>query len=264
MEPNERKAMSFFRSYYEAACLITDQTDRADFYHAIFTYVFTGKEPTYITGTPLAMFKLVKPNLDSSLKKADAGSKGGKSGSRSKANDKQKGSKKEAKVKQDDSKQQAINDYMINDKGYINNPPIIPPEGEKKKTDFDLFWEAYPNKKGKGAARKAFENAIKKGVTSDVLIDAVNRQRRGAQWTKDNGQYIPHPATWLNQERWEDEPDFTPVDNSPQRQTYNPHARNDARAGYQGAMEILKGLIDDEETGDGTEDADYHEATDDL
>jgi hypothetical protein len=27
-----------------------------------------------------------------------------------------------------------------------------------------------------------------------------------AEWTKDGGQFIPHPATWLNQKRWEDEP----------------------------------------------------------
>ena len=26
-----------------------------------------------------------------------------------------------------------------------------------------------------------------------------------AQWQRDNGQYIPHPATWLNQGRWDDE-----------------------------------------------------------
>lgn len=135
---------------------------------------------------------------------------------------------------------------------------------EKEKTSFDDFWEAYPKKKGKGAARKAFENAVKKGVTVDVLIDAVNRQRCGSQWTKDNGQYIPYPATWLNQERWEDEPDFTPADNGQQKPSYNPHARNDARAGYQGAMSILEGLIDDEETGAGETDADYYETVDPL
>ena len=260
MEPKERKSISFFRSYYEAACLITDQTDRADFYHAIFTYVFTGEEPLYITGTPLAMFKLVKPNLDSSLKKAEAGAVGG---SKSQANRKQSSSKTEANDKQNGSKPQAIKDKgdRIKDKGDINNPPIVPPKGEKEKTEFDLFWDAYPNRKGKGAARKAFENAIKKGVTAQRLIDAVNRQRCGAQWMRDNGQYIPHPATWLNQERWDDDPDLTPVDNQ-QKPAYNPNARNDGKAGYQGAMTILEGLIDDEETGIGTENADNYETLD--
>jgi len=81
-------------------------------------------------------------------------------------------------------------------------------EKEKpQKTEFDIFWDEYPRREGKGAARKSFEKAIKK-TTLDVLLEAVRKQKQSDQWTKDNGQYIPHPATWLNQERWEDELDF--------------------------------------------------------
>ena len=39
----------------------------------------------------------------------------------------------------------------------------------------------------------------------DVLIAAIERQKQSQQWIKDDGQYIPNPATWLNQGRWEDE-----------------------------------------------------------
>ena len=45
-------------------------------------------------------------------------------------------------------------------------------------------------------------------VSLDVLICAIEMQKKTAQWTKDNGQFIPHPATWLNSKRWED----TPID----------------------------------------------------
>ena len=41
-------------------------------------------------------------------------------------------------------------------------------------------------------------------VSVDTLTAAVEAQKQSAQWTKDNGQYIPNPATWLNQGRWED------------------------------------------------------------
>ena len=77
---------------------------------------------------------------------------------------------------------------------------------KKKKDleDFDKFWVAYPRKAGKGGARKAFAKALKK-TTADTLISAVERQKYQEQWTKDDGTYIPHPATWLNQECWEDE-----------------------------------------------------------
>ena len=37
------------------------------------------------------------------------------------------------------------------------------------------------------------------------MMDAISAQKRSRQWTENNGQYIPNPATWLNQRRWEDE-----------------------------------------------------------
>lgn len=71
---------------------------------------------------------------------------------------------------------------------------------------FDVFWKEYPKKKGIGAARKAFAKAIKK-ASLETLIEAVRKQKQGDQWKKDKGKFIPYPATWLNQERWEDEVD---------------------------------------------------------
>ena len=70
-----------------------------------------------------------------------------------------------------------------------------------KQEAFERFWIAYPKKVGKEAARKAF---AKVKVPVDTLVSAVEAQKTSAQWTRDNGQYIPNPATWLNQGRWED------------------------------------------------------------
>lgn len=73
-------------------------------------------------------------------------------------------------------------------------------------TDFDLFWSAYPRKTAKGAARKAWARLSPDTVTVQKMLDALTWQRVQPQWLKDGGQYIPMPATYLNQERWEDEP----------------------------------------------------------
>lgn len=70
---------------------------------------------------------------------------------------------------------------------------------------FDRFWAAYPRKVGKDAAWKAFEKRRPDADLTDRMIAAVNEQRRTLAWTKDGGEYIPHPATWLNQGRWQDE-----------------------------------------------------------
>lgn len=69
---------------------------------------------------------------------------------------------------------------------------------------FDAWWAGYPKKVGKEAARKAF---AKVKAPLDTLVAAVEAQKKSEQWQKENGRFIPNPATWLNQGRWEDELD---------------------------------------------------------
>lgn len=69
---------------------------------------------------------------------------------------------------------------------------------------FDEFWKAYPRKAGKGAAVTAYKKAIKK-ISAQELLDAAAAY--GASPNLPEMQYIPHPATWLNGERWLDAPD---------------------------------------------------------
>lgn len=70
---------------------------------------------------------------------------------------------------------------------------------------FPKFWTLYPNKKGKAAAEKAWK---KLKVTDDLftlIAQGLAKQCASQAWLKDSGQFIPHPATWLNGKRWEDE-----------------------------------------------------------
>lgn len=81
------------------------------------------------------------------------------------------------------------------------------PVGPRRSVDdrFDRFWSAYPKKVGKDAARKAFERRRTDDDLVDVMVDAVKAQKASQQWMKDGGQYIPNPATWLTQGRWQDD-----------------------------------------------------------
>lgn len=72
-------------------------------------------------------------------------------------------------------------------------------------TLFDQFWDAYPKKVAKEPAKKAFLKHKPDQALLDKVLDALQRYKRTDQWTRDNGQFIPNPATWLNQRRWEDE-----------------------------------------------------------
>jgi hypothetical protein len=78
------------------------------------------------------------------------------------------------------------------------------PSAQRKRTtddpEFDAFWREYPRKAAKGAAERAWPQARKLAA-----LGAIMAGLRRCEFSADP-QYIPHPATWLNQRRWEDAP----------------------------------------------------------
>lgn len=92
------------------------------------------------------------------------------------------------------------------------SPPRASPQAD---TDFNEFWAAYPRKVAKGTARAAWAKALKRGAEpADVIAAAA---RASAQWRAAHTEtrFIPHPATWLNGERYDDEPEPVPTHNQP-------------------------------------------------
>lgn len=84
-------------------------------------------------------------------------------------------------------------------KKYIHQPKQVRSKDSKSK-DFDKFWLGYPRRVGKGAAEKAWVKAVQ-GTEASVIIASL-----GSHKFSEDINYIPHPATWLNQRRWEDVP----------------------------------------------------------
>ncbi len=70
---------------------------------------------------------------------------------------------------------------------------------------FKVFWPVYPRKVGKRNALKAWLKIKPDEVLVKKIVDAVKAHAKSDQWTRDDGQYVPHPATWLNGELWNDE-----------------------------------------------------------
>lgn len=67
--------------------------------------------------------------------------------------------------------------------------------------DFTSFWNAYPKKVAKGAARKAYAAALKKADAQTIALAAASFAQAQARTEQ---KFIPYPATWLNGERWAD------------------------------------------------------------
>ncbi|MFA5526549.1 MAG: hypothetical protein WC992_06985 [Acholeplasmataceae bacterium] len=71
---------------------------------------------------------------------------------------------------------------------------------------FETFWNTYPRKVDKGKAKTRWNQLCRKvdRPTWNQIRDAIQRQAATARWS--NPRYIPYPTTWLNQERWLDDP----------------------------------------------------------
>lgn len=97
-------------------------------------------------------------------------------------------------------------------------PPTRPPstavarrqvmvDAENARVDalFEAFWRLYPRHEGKPAARRAFGRVVK--LNTDLHEVGAGLRVWIAYWTERNEpQFIPHPSTWLNQQRWNDAP----------------------------------------------------------
>ena len=70
--------------------------------------------------------------------------------------------------------------------------------------EFNEFWKLYPRPTGKLAAWRKWSTALRDGVEAQEIIDALQKQVDGGHFSTDAG-FVPHPTTWLNQGRWDDE-----------------------------------------------------------
>jgi hypothetical protein len=75
---------------------------------------------------------------------------------------------------------------------------------------FEDWWSNYPRKQKKGDARKAWNSIKPTPAMLNAMKDALTWQKRTRQWTKDGGEFVPLPATYLRAEQWTDEPFHAP------------------------------------------------------
>lgn len=113
----------------------------------------------------------------------------------------------EREEKKRTNREQTVNEHSTNQHLTNNQEPLTinhkPKTNKTNSDEFDVFWKAYPRKVGKDKALIAWN---KKKPNLDAVLNALSWQKLSDGWIKDNGQYIPHPTTYLNEGRWQDEP----------------------------------------------------------
>ena len=77
-------------------------------------------------------------------------------------------------------------------------------EKKEQEEKFSKFWEAYPRKEGRKVAAQRWEKIKPDDALFDQIMEAIERQKK-TTWKDKEVKFIPHPSTWLNQERWTDQ-----------------------------------------------------------
>ncbi|MEM5330361.1 hypothetical protein VSR34_27695 [Paraburkholderia sp. JHI2823] len=76
---------------------------------------------------------------------------------------------------------------------------------------FERFYECYPRKAGRAAAEKAFARLSPDDEQLGAILAALAVAKASREWLKDDGEFIPHPSSWLNGKRWTDEVQAQPM-----------------------------------------------------
>lgn len=185
------------RNIWGAAIQALSDAEAGRLMKALWKYTMTGEQQN-LSGSEKAIFALILMTLSQdeeqanelSRKRADAGSLGGMQKVANQAN---------ATFATDEEANQA------NASNKNKNKNKDKEKEKEKEYMFDRFWAAYPRHENKPAARKAFAKADPDEELLLTMLTAIEKQKSSSQWQENGGQYIPHPATWLNGRRWEDE-----------------------------------------------------------
>ena len=189
----------YVKAYYDwieqTEALEDDEKGRL--FVAILEYARSGEIPDNL-GRESLLFPVFKSVVDRDAQKSDALAHNGAAGGRApKAN-----ASKCKQTQANASKCKPTNNIRHKTEDEGQGQGHIPPKSPSTGDAFERFWSVYPRKIGKQSAKRAFDRVK---VPLETLVTAVERQKCSDQWTQNNGQFIPHPATWLNQGRWDDE-----------------------------------------------------------
>lgn len=182
----ERDGVVFYRSFWEAITHLGDDDQLASV-KAIVEYGLYGKEPE-CSGVATAIFMMAKPQIDANNRRYENGTKGG----RPKTDDKEiprenqkKPSANQAKTYQEPKEKEKVKDKV---KEKDNKTYCV---------HFEQMWQAYPRKKEKAAAYKAYKARLADGFSEDELETAVKRYADACRILGTEEQYIKHAATFL-------------------------------------------------------------------
>lgn len=226
MAQETKKGFVLYYDYRQHLALLTDE-QRGKLLMALLNYGESGTAPE-LDGMTMMAFSFITSQMDRdeqkyqeiAKKRSESGKKGGrppKSGKGKKAEESKESNSFSDEANQ--SKKSLTDTVTVTDtvtdtvtvtdteKG-ISLSPLIPQGGKESDgydRTFDHFWDHYPKQVGKAAAEEEWRK-IPKGVTLAEIMIGLERAKKNPEWIREGGRYIPNPAKWIKERRWNDAP----------------------------------------------------------
>ena len=173
--------------------------------HAMLEYAKSGDEPNFEKGcAEKVLRKSMKQRVDNMIRKREANRENGLKGGRPRKTEENPTKPNESEScptepSENEETPKAQSQSQSQSKAKSKSVEIKRAREER----FARFWDAYPRHTAKQNAEKAFQKIDPDDSLLETMLSALTKQRSSHQWS--DPQYIPHPATWLNGHRWEDE-----------------------------------------------------------
>ena len=178
-----RDSFVFYRSFQRSIQHL-EASEQLEVYHAIIAYALDQVEPE-LTRYSQAVWEAIKPQIAANQRKYEAGLRGGK-----------------PKANQDLTIPEPSPNLMYNVNENDNvNEKVNDKENEKENENvqrFDEFWTTFPRKTDKARAKRSFLRLTK--AEQELAVSNIQRL-----YSETPAQFIPHPSTYLNGKRWEDQ-----------------------------------------------------------
>ena len=187
----------YIKAYYDWLDVMEALSDgeRGRLITAVLMYARDGVSPS-LSGAERYVFPAIRSQIDRDKKSYEESVENGKKGGRPKKGSETHQNPSKPKPKKETGENQYKDKDKEEGKEKENTPK--PPDA------FDEFWGAYPKKKSKGAARKAWDKLKPRPEMRAKILRSIERAKQSSDWLEADGKYIPYPATWLNAEGWED------------------------------------------------------------
>ena len=198
----KRKQFTFYESFY-GSLLEMPLEDALPTLWVIVTYGLYGRKPRIPLSAPgKAVFKLIKPVLDSARKKSEGAVKGNKMRCRSKTKPVPGCCPDSAQEKEVEIENEIENEVEVEEEEEIEKESylyISSLSGETPGEEFERFWDLYPIQLGKQQAWEAWQ-----ADPPDMrqLETAIRCWKRSRQWRQENGRFIPRAEKFLKEKHY--------------------------------------------------------------